>query len=124
MCHSICVLQPIKWLGRTNDLGRGAYFQVGGPYMKSVSYSDVAIMTERKAACPLSRSNQERRGFAFMIYNGTGYMHDPRVVSVWGGQGAWGRGEEAMALLSLMPPTSTGYEDDAHGPPSCVSETV
>ena len=75
--------QPIPWIGRTNDLGRGGQFLVGGPISSGsapVTFEDVLIMTELKVACPLSRIHQERRGFAFMIYNGTGYMHDPRVV--------------------------------------------
>jgi hypothetical protein len=65
-------------------LGRGAYFLVGGPYLDGgapVTYEEVAIMTARSGPCTLSRANQLRRGFGFLIYNGTGYMHDPRVVS-------------------------------------------
>ena len=81
--ESEATLQHIPWIGRTNDLGRGAYFLVGGPYLVGgapVSYDEVAIMTSRSGPCTLSRDNQERRGFGFMIYNGTAYMHDPRVV--------------------------------------------
>ena len=76
-------LEPLPWIGRTNDLGRGAYFLVGGPYLNGgapVTYDEVAIMTQRTGSCTLSRHNQERRGYAFMIYNGTGYMHDPRIA--------------------------------------------
>ena len=45
-----------------------------------MTHDEVFIMTSRSGPCTLSRTNQERRGFAFMIYNGTAYMHDPRVV--------------------------------------------
>ena len=76
-------LEPVPWIGRTNDLGRGAYFLVGGPYVDSnapLTYEEVVVMTERRGPCPLSHANQQQRGHAFMVYNGTAYMHDPRIV--------------------------------------------
>ena len=69
-------LQHIPWIGRTYDLGRGAAFQVGGDLNGwSVTYKDVAILTNRSAPCLLSPDNQAQHGKAFMIYNGVGYMH-------------------------------------------------
>ena len=69
-------LQSIPWIGRTYDLGRGGAFQVGGDLNGwSVTYKDVAIMTSRSGPCTVTQSNQEKHGHAFMIFNGTGYMH-------------------------------------------------
>ena len=69
-------LQVLPWMGRTYDLGRGAAFQVGGDLNGwSVTYRDVKVMTSRSGPCVVTRSNQELHGRAFMIYNGTGYMH-------------------------------------------------
>jgi hypothetical protein len=69
-------LQPLPWIGRTYDLGRGSAFQVGGSVDDgSVTYEDVKIMTARSGPCLLSLVNQRQLGYAFMIYNGTGYMH-------------------------------------------------
>lgn len=69
-------LQPLPWMGRTYDLGRGASFQVGGDLNGwSVTHRDVAVMTARNGPCLVTHFNQENHGRAFMIYNGTGYMH-------------------------------------------------
>ena len=37
------------------------------------------IMTARSGPCTLSEAVQRTRGRAFMVYNGTAYMHDPRI---------------------------------------------
>ena len=73
-------LQFLPWIGRTYDRGRGGYFTVGGSSGAPVSHTDVAIMTSRSGACTVSAANQGVAGGAFIMYNGTGYMHDPRVA--------------------------------------------
>lgn len=74
--ESQAILQPVPWLGRTWDLGRGYTFLVGGDMnTASVTYDDVKIMTSRSGPCLLSVFNQRSLGYAFMNYNGTFYMH-------------------------------------------------
>ena len=82
LAENEATLEFIPWIGRTTDLGRGASMQVGGAYLSgaSVSYTDVAVMTAMSGPCTLSTRSQRYRGEGFLRYNGTYFMHDPRVI--------------------------------------------
>ena len=67
------VMTPIPWIGRGSAGGSLGYTPA------APSYVDVAIMSELRAPCTLSTRAQITPGAAFMIYNGTAFMHDPRL---------------------------------------------
>lgn len=101
-----------------------------------MTYEEVAILTKWQGACNISAYAQRYPGRAFMIYNGSAYMHDPRMRSLdlstesrqssasQPTDGASGEGRESLGRQHCMSIPKTYLNAASCAPsPSCITYT-
>ena len=72
-------LVPVPWIGKGSQSRERTLGGRSGSDMEAPTYDDIAILTELKAACTLSEETQTTPSSAFLVHNGTVWMHDPRL---------------------------------------------
>ena len=87
--NSEAELVGIPWIGRAKFLTSFWKAFIGpvaggsvSQYMTKETHEEVAILTKWSGACNLNDFTQSTLGHAYMIYNGSTYMHDPRVRTI------------------------------------------
>ena len=83
-------LTGIPWIGRAKFVSSIPWKAIIGPtaggansqHMAKATHDEVAILTKWSGVCTLGDFAQRTLGHAFMIYNGSTYMHDPRMRTI------------------------------------------
>ena len=73
-------LTLVPWIGRAVGGAFGAVLQNSQGELAEVTYAEVVVMTDVVSTrCTLSKHALSTYGDAFPMYNGTAYMHSPRL---------------------------------------------
>ena len=75
-------VQHLPWIGRSDHGSYGTTLGINGNSATEADpvYDEVMIVTTMRAPCTLSTVAQSIRGRGFLIYNGSAYVHDPRLA--------------------------------------------